>query len=158
MSVYLAMLPLSNCKCSKFASEYSEIANKDHRKKHDQGPGAVLSIIHQKVFQLETLLFCLVVHLRSSLKHSARINRQTATGGGRDAERCNSKSARMRKGLHWGFRWSLWALGQVILKTRTLSYLELIFISLWHFFEPRYFVIQIFNWRVKPCRRSAQSC
>ena len=118
------MLPLSNCKCSKFASEYGEIANKDHRKKHDQGPGAVLSIIHQKVFQLETLLFCLVVHLRSSLKHSARINRQTATGGGRDAERCNSKSARMRKGLHWGFRWSLWALGQVILKTQTLSYLE----------------------------------
>ena len=35
------MLPLSNRKCSKFASEYGEIANKDNRKKHDQGPSFV---------------------------------------------------------------------------------------------------------------------
>ena len=38
----------------------------------------------------------------------------------RDAARCSSKCAQLHKGAHWGFRRSLWALCQVILKTYSL--------------------------------------
>ena len=81
--------------------------------------------------------------------HSARSSCGTATGSGRcrrndpmrDAEKHSSKCAQTRKGVHWGFRRSHWATCQVILKTRTLSYLNLSLNSKFTHYLPNYTVL-----------------